>query len=101
MIIVKLDKERILKYTRKQLKMIEQSFGKNISKIDFNDLGIDEMTKFIFYGLKHEDESLTLEQCENIIDEYGVFGDLVESALKAFTVGIAGKKALENDSKNE
>ena len=90
-ILIKLDKERTLKFRRKELKLLEKSFGKKISKIDFSDLGIDDLTKIIHTGLLHEQPELTLEQAEELIDNSDMpFGDLIKAAMQAFSIALAG-----------
>lgn len=95
-IIIKLDKERVLKFRRKELKLIEKSIGKKITKIDFDDIGVDEIAKMIHFGLLHEDENLTLEQVEGLMDNSEMyFGEMNEAVMKAFSVAMAGPKALK------
>ncbi|MFZ3132760.1 MAG: hypothetical protein WA125_17065 [Desulfosporosinus sp.] len=93
---INLDKERTLKFRRKELKLLEKSLGKKITKIDFNDIGIDDISKMIHLALQHEDESLTLEQVEALMDNSEMyFGEMNEAVMKAFAVSMGGPKALE------
>jgi len=94
-IVVELDKLRTLKFRRKELKMIEKTFGKKISKIEFAEMGIDDLSKIINLGLVHEDPELTLENTEQLIDEYPYYGILVQKAMEAFTIAMNGPKLPE------
>lgn len=70
MTIIKLDKERELKYTFSTLVRMEKAFKKPISDI-FQDLGYMETALKVFYhGLKHEDSKLTVENVEKLADDY-------------------------------
>jgi hypothetical protein len=90
--MVKLDKERTVKFRRKELKLLEKLFNKKIAKIEFENLGIDELSKMIHLGLVHEDPELTLEKAEELIDDYPHFGLLVKAVMEAFSLAMAGPK---------
>ena len=95
-VAVKLDKVRTLKFRRKELKLMEKTFGKRLSEINFEELGIDELTQIIHFGLTHEDPDLTLEQVEELTDGYPYFGILVQEAMEAFGIAMAGPRKQEN-----
>jgi hypothetical protein len=90
LVTVELDKVRTLKFTRKALKSLENVLGAKMSKIDFEQLGVDEMTKMVHLGLLHEDEALTLEKTEQLIDECPYFGVIAGKAIEAFALAING-----------
>lgn len=94
-VVVELDKSRVLKFRRKELKMLEKVFGKKISKLEFAELGIDDLSKIINLGLIHEDPDLTLEKTEELIDDYPYFGLLVQKVMEAFTISMSGPKEQE------
>lgn len=98
-VTVKLDKARTLKFRRKELKLLEKTFGKKLSKIDFEDLGVEELTQMIHLGLTHEDPDLTLEQTEELVDIYPHFGILVQETMEAFGIAMAGPRKQENGDK--
>jgi len=75
--------------------MLEKVFGKKISKFEFSELGIDELSKIINLGLVHEDPELTLEKTEELIDEYPYFGVLVQKVMEAFSIAMSGPEAPE------
>ena len=101
-VAIELDKTRTLKFRRKELKLLEKVFNAKISKINFSELGIDDVTKIIHTGLVHEDSELTLEQTEDLIDNSSTsFGELTKAAMEAFSIAMGGKKetnvAIGND----
>lgn len=94
-VVIELDKTRTLKFRRKELKMMEGIFKKKISKIEFEELGIDDISKITHLALSHEDPDLTLAQAEELIDEYPFFGLLVQKVMTAFTIAMNGPVAPE------
>jgi len=94
-IVVEFDRQRTIKFRRKELKMMEKVFGKKISKIAFDELGIDDLSKIIHLGLLHEDPELTLEKAEELIDEYPYFGILIKKVMEAFQIAMTGPKLPE------
>ncbi|UWG96781.1 tail assembly chaperone [Dehalobacter sp. DCM] len=100
-VAIKLDKERTLKFRRKELKRLENIFGKKISQINFEDIDIDGITKMIHAGLLHEDESLTLEKAEELIDSSDMsFGELTKAVMDAFSISMGGPRISGEETKN-
>lgn len=100
-ITIELDKTRTLKFRRKELKLLEKVFNAKISKINFTDLGIDDITKIIHLGLVHEDSALTLEQVEDLIDNSSTtFGELTAAAMDAFSISMGGKKKADDTTED-
>jgi len=101
-IIVKLDKERTLKFRRRELKMLEISLNKNLSKIDFSDMSVDEVTKMIHLGLVHEDLELKLEKVEELLDNSeSPFGEVIKDTMDAFSIAMGGGKVDISDKTQE
>lgn len=69
---IEIDKTRNLRYGFKALSLIEKKFGKSLSKIDFDDLKIDELIKITWAGLVHEDKELTEDKLMTLLDENNV-----------------------------
>lgn len=70
---VKLDKARNIVLGFKAMQEFKNITGKSLTKIDFEseDLEVEEIVPVIFYaGLKHEDNSLTLEKTTELLDEH-------------------------------
>jgi hypothetical protein len=101
MVVINLDRPRIMKFRRKELKLLEVAFKCKISKIDFDDIGVDDITKIVHIGLVHEDKDLTLEQVEDLLDETDLpFGDIVAAVMNAFRMSMTGtEKPVEDEVK--
>jgi len=97
MITIELDKIRVLRFNRKALKMLENTFKTKVMKINFDDLSTDDMTKIIHIALQHEDSALTLEQTEELVDRYPYFGILVKKSMDAFALAMMGPKEDKKD----
>ena len=97
---VQLDKSRNFKYGMKAISLVEKKFKKNMSKIDMNDLTMEEMAILMWAGLVHEERALTPEKVMDLVDEYSsvtVVATLMGEAItEAF--GITGEG---EDEKNE
>lgn len=93
---VEMDKTRNFRYGMKAISYIENKFKKPISKIDFNDLTMEETATVICAGLVHEDKDLTPSKVMDIIDENGNFNEVVQAMGEAFNNSFGPGK----DSKN-
>lgn len=95
--VLNLDKSRKLKYGFKALKAIKEKYGGKKSITDVLNVEIDEIPYFAWLGLIAEDESLTEERVEALLDEaipekYTIIGivDVIADAI-AEQVGVKKK----------
>lgn len=91
---VRLDKSRNFKYGMKAISLVEKKFKKPMSKIDMNDLTMEEMAILIWAGLVHEERALTPEKVMDLVDEYSsvtaVATLMGEAITEAF--GVTGEE---------
>lgn len=80
---IKLDKARNFKYGMKAISVAEKNFKKPISKIDFNEITMEEAAILIWAGLQHEDKDLTPDKVMDIIDDYSNVTAVLTEAGKA------------------
>ncbi len=99
------DKARNIKFNYNALIKLEEDFGIDINKMD-KEMKLSDVRKLLYCGLLHEDESLTLEQVGDIIDEimdkHGmeyVGAKIAEAFQKAFGNSIAGGQNSKNAKK--
>lgn len=95
---IKLDKVRNFRYGMKAISLIEKKFKKPISKIDMENLTMEETAVMIWAGLVHEDRDLTPDTVMDLVDEYSNVQIVMEAMGEAFQ-GAFGTG--ENDEKNE
>lgn len=67
--ILDLDKPRKLRYGFRALRIIREKYGENKELTDVMDVNVDEIPFFAYAGLVREDESLTPEKVEELIDD--------------------------------
>lgn len=94
MTMITLDKERIIRFTNKSMKLIEKIAGCSITKLfsRMDNLTIDEMVTIIYAGLKWDDETLTLSQVDELLEEHSNFA----SMMKVIADGLAVSMGTEN-----
>lgn len=98
-VLIKLDKERTLRYGINALARIEESIGKPIMGLDLEHLGVKELLAIVHAGLYHEDNSLTVEQVGNLIDDYSDINEIAEKLGEALTAafGKLDKKSNQGE----
>lgn len=94
-VILKMDKERNLKFGFNTLIDIEEDFGKPIAEIG-NNISLKDVRTLLYHGLKWEDKKLTKEKTGDLITGYVEGGNTLESLMEA--VGKAFTKALGNSA---
>lgn len=67
---VQLDKTRNFKYGMKAISLVEKKFKKPMSKIDMDDLTMEEMAILLWAGLVHEERALTPDKVMDLVDDY-------------------------------
>ena len=90
-----LDKPRKLRYGFKAIRLIKEKYGDKKGLLNFMEAGLDEVPFFAWAGLVWEDESLTPESTEEIIDscipgKYTIL-DIVEIIAKAIADQVGGE----------
>lgn len=104
--VLNLDKTRKLHYGFRAIRIIREKFKGEKELTDVLEINIDEIPYFAYAGLVREDESLTPEKVEELIDDaiperYTVL-DIVGIIAKAITdqMGVKpGKKKRKTPSK--
>lgn len=81
---VELDKVRNFRYGMKAISLIEKKFKKPISKIDMDNLTMEETAVMIWAGLVHEDRDLTPDKVMDLVDEYSNIQAVIETIGEAF-----------------
>lgn len=67
-VLFEADKARNLKFNFAALIMLEEDFGLKVADLSTGEIGFKDMRNFLYCGLKHEDETLTIEQVNDILD---------------------------------
>ena len=94
---VELDKVRNFRYGMKAISTIEKKFKKPISKVDFENMTMEETATIIWAGLVHEDKNLTVEKVMDLIDEKGNLQQVMQVMSEAMSVAFGGKEEEKNE----
>lgn len=91
--MIKLDKERQLKYGMKALMLIEDLSQKPISKFNFENVSMKDVCILLHAGLIHEDSGLTFDKSVDLIEEYGMgrFTEIIEKMSEAINKAFGTK----------
>ena len=92
---IKLDKMRNFKYGMKAISKIEKVFKKPVSKIDMENLTMEDSATLIWAGLIHEDGKLTPEKVMDLVDDYSDITTVMETMGEAFEGAFGSKKKEE------
>lgn len=90
-VLIQLDRERKLRIGYKAIKTYKSKFGKSLTNIDTTNFDIEDVARIIYVGLIHEDNSLTFEQVEEMMDNISL-KYAMEKMNEAITVAF-GKNA--------
>jgi hypothetical protein len=93
---IQLDKSRNFRYGMKAISIIEKKLKKNISKIDFDDLSMEDTAIIIWSGLVHEDPKLTPEKVMDLVDEHSNMQKVIEVMGQAMDEAFGESKQEKN-----
>ena len=90
-VTIELDKPRTLRYGMNALIKIEELTGKNLTKLDLDNISIKDLRTIVYAGLFHEDNDLTPETCGDLIDDFSDIGTVAQKLGKAMTLAFGAK----------
>jgi len=98
---IHLDKERILKYKFRAIKLLEEQFKVPFGQLDkvltdTKKLTVDQIITLIWAGLIHEEKDLTFDQVYTMLDnsDYS-FMDVISLFAKGFGISTPELEALK------
>ena len=92
-----LDKTRNFRYGMKAISLIEKKMKCNVSKIDFENLTMEDTATLIWAGLVHEDRELTPEKIMDLVDEHSNIKDVAKVMGKAMNEAFGVKSEEKNE----
>ena len=87
-VTIELDKPRTFRYGMNALIKIEELTGKNLTKLDLDNISVKDLRTIVYAGLFHEDKDLTPEKCADLIDEYSDIGTMAGKLGEAMTLAF-------------
>lgn len=94
-VIINLDRPRELRFGHKALKTLSAMTGKSLDDFELGGNDLDEIEKIFYCGLlsdaKANNETLKLEDMEDILDHAANFGELLDKMTLAFNAAFGSK----------
>lgn len=90
-----LDKSRNMRLGMKAISLVEKKLKKPMTKLDMDNLTMEDMATIIWAGLFHEDKSLTVDKVMDLIDEHSNIRVVMQA------VGEAISQAFGNSEESE
>ncbi|MFJ5713114.1 hypothetical protein [Neobacillus sp. NPDC093127] len=91
-IIINLDRPRVLRFGHKALKKMTATLGKDLDTINVNGNDLDELEKIMYFGLlsdaKEHNENLKLEDMEDLLDRVAVWSEIMEKMQQALNAAF-------------
>ncbi|MCP8969725.1 hypothetical protein [Ectobacillus ponti] len=91
-VIIELDRPRELRYGHKALKKLTALTGKGLDKLDTDNFDLEEIEKVLYCGLlsdaKDNNETLKLEDMEDLLDQAPSYGHIMEKMQAAFNLAF-------------
>ncbi|MED4206595.1 hypothetical protein [Neobacillus mesonae] len=100
-IMIDLDRPREIRFGHKALKRMTAALGKDINNIEIDASNLEEFEKIMYFGLMSDavknNETLKLEDMEDLLDQAKTFGEIIEKMNLALNAAFG---QLEIDEKN-
>ncbi|MCJ8008120.1 hypothetical protein ACFFF5_17795 [Lederbergia wuyishanensis] len=98
LVIINLDRPRVLRFGHKALKTLTALTGMTFDDIDLENFDLETIEKVFYCGLlsdaKENNETLKLEDMEDLLDKANNYGELLEKMTLAFNAAF-GQMAEE------
>lgn len=91
-VIINLDRPRVLRYGHKALKKLVSVTGKDLENLDVNGNDLEELEQMVYYGLlsdaRDHNENLKLEDMEDLLDLAPSWSEIMEKMQQALRVAF-------------
>lgn len=98
---IELDKPRTLYFDLNAICLLEDALKSKVTKIAEElfegEVGANEIRAFLWAGLQHEDEKLTIKQAGSLVTP-GNFQEVIKAITKAFIAAMPQGEAKEGNS---
>jgi hypothetical protein len=94
-VMIQLDRPRELRYGHKALKKLSALTGKSMDELDSGSIDFEQIEIFLYCGLlsdaRENNETLKLEQMEDLLDEAPSYNHIIEKMEEAFAKSFGSK----------
>ena len=91
-VIINLDRPRVLRYGHKALKKLVSLTGMNVENIEIDGNDFEQIEKMIYFGLlsdaKEHNETLKLEDMEDLLDQADTWSEIIEKMQEALNAAF-------------
>lgn len=98
-VMINLDRPRMLWYGHKALKIMFALTGKSFTDLNLEEMNFEDIEKILYCGLltdaKRNDEALKLEEMEDLLD-LAPFGELIEKMQLALSASFGTMGSEKN-----
>jgi hypothetical protein len=88
-VVIKLDRPRFIRFGHKALKKLGALTGKGLANMEMEEFDLEELEKILYCGLlsdaKENNETLKLEDMEDLLDCADSYQEIIEAMNKALT----------------
>jgi NurA-like 5'-3' nuclease len=104
-VMITLDRPRVLRFGHKAIKTMLALTGRDVdAMMDMNELDMEELEKVLYCGLlsdaKANNETLKLEDMEDLLDKAPRFVDNINAMQKAFDAAFGNEETIVDIEKN-
>lgn len=103
-VIINLDKPRMVRFGHKALKMMTASMNVDLENFEVNGGNLEEIEKIMFYGLqsdfKANNENFKLEDMEDLLDQAPSYAEVISKLSEAVTKAFNNAELGQEDQKN-
>lgn len=101
LVVINLDRPRFLRYGHKALKQLTVLTDMDISKMDMSNFNLEDLEKVLYCGLlsdaKENNETLKLEDMEDLLDQADSFKEIMEKLNLAFEKSFGSVEGKEKN----
>jgi hypothetical protein len=101
LVVINLDRPRFLRYGHKALKKLTTLTDMDISKMDMSNFQLEDLEKVLYCGLlsdaKEHDETLNLEDMEDLLDQADSFKEIMEKLNESFEKAFGTAKGEQKN----
>ena len=101
LIILNLDRPRVLRFGHKALKTLVAMTGTKLEELEIDDFDLDEIEKVFYCGLlsdaREHGETLKLEDMEDLLDMVPSYAELLEKMQLAFNAAFGPTQVDEKN----
>lgn len=94
---IQLDKVRNFRFGMRAISVMEKKLKTSMSKLDFNNMTMEDTAIIMWAGLQHEDSKLTPDMVMDLVDKHSNLKEVIKVMAEAFSDSF-GKAEFTEDA---